>query len=284
MVDDRRVDNAGVGLAYTVIGPEDGVPVLLLHGLSSSRATWAEAMERLSDRFRVYAVDFRGHGASDHAPGTYVLEHYASDARTMLELIGRPTILVGHSLGGLTGAYLASQAEPGLAAALLEDPPLYLGTGAFEDTVFAKVFPLMRDAVAKLQADEAAVDAYVEMAGSAPSLAGGTVADHMVPWQLKARGAALAQMDPTAWDAAIDGSVFAAFDPEAPLSGPVTVLKADTALGAAFLDGDDERLRSTSPQAEIIAYEGIGHGIHSETKSCQRFLDDLDRFVTANAS
>src|SRR6266852_784134 len=79
-------------------GPIDAVPILLLHGASVSRDTWDETKQQLMDRYCVWTLDFRGHGHSDRAPN-YNLAGYVSDAETALAAIGRPAIVVGHSLG-----------------------------------------------------------------------------------------------------------------------------------------------------------------------------------------
>src|SRR4051794_21483374 len=99
----------------------DGSPVLLLHGVAGSSRTygWLE----LDGSVR---LDFRGHGASDRAPGTYRLEHYVSDAVDVLSSIG-PAALAGHSLGGVVAWTVAQQRPDLVTRAFLEDPPLFMG-------------------------------------------------------------------------------------------------------------------------------------------------------------
>src|SRR4051794_41400953 len=77
-------------------GAPDARPVLFLHGVTGSTATyrWLEP-----DGYRAVRLDFRGHGASERAPGTYRLADYVDDAVSVLRGLDRPAALVGHSLG-----------------------------------------------------------------------------------------------------------------------------------------------------------------------------------------
>jgi pimeloyl-ACP methyl ester carboxylesterase len=109
---------------------------VLLHGITSSARSWVRVGPALVDRFRVYALDMRGHGDSvQPAPGSYSLRHTADDAAAFIQALGleRP-LLAGHSWGGATAIVLASgawsqQPPPELSYVLLEDPAHKLGHG-----------------------------------------------------------------------------------------------------------------------------------------------------------
>ncbi len=102
---DISLENDGVNLALSAYGPADAEPLLFLHGMSLSRDTWEDIAFRLMGRLRVWILDFRGHGHSDRA-SSYEIRDFLSDAETALTAIGRPTIVVGHSLGGcIAGLY-----------------------------------------------------------------------------------------------------------------------------------------------------------------------------------
>jgi pimeloyl-ACP methyl ester carboxylesterase len=126
MTDPRTVDVKGIELAYRVQGRPDAPPVLLLHGLGSDGADWAEVADALSATHRVYALDARGHGGSEWpgTPGAYALERMRDDTLAFLDVLGLARVaLIGHSMGGAVGYLLAAHAPGRLSALILEDAP-----------------------------------------------------------------------------------------------------------------------------------------------------------------
>lgn len=280
---DLRIDNNGVSLAVTRTGNPDGQPVLFLHGITNSRTSYLAAADRLGGR-DCWALDFRGHGDSDRAPGTYNVDHYASDAAAVLATVGRPTVVVGHSLGGITAAHLAHQQAANVKALLLEDPPLFLAVDpvAFANSLYPKLFAMLRATVEELRAANAPDSAYRKLAANAPSPMGGVAGDHYTEAQLADRVRSYQLFDPAVLAPAVDGSLNGALDPNRPIACPVTVLVANEAYGAAFLPGDDARLRASTPHAEIIPFPEVGHAIRSSAVSEARYLDVLATFVAAH--
>ena len=113
----------GVRLAYRMAGEPQNPPLLLLHALGENSNSWDGIESALAERYRVYNVDLRGHGASDW-PGEYSFALMRDDILGLLDALGieRATI-VGHSLGGMV-AYLFAEEHPDRVARLiLEDPP-----------------------------------------------------------------------------------------------------------------------------------------------------------------
>src|SRR5712664_3816541 len=102
---------------------------LLLHGITSSAQSWVRVGPALANRYRVYALDMRGHGDSiKPARGAYSLRQTADDALSFIEILAldRP-LLMGHSWGGATAMLLASGAgsqkpAPTFSQGILEDP------------------------------------------------------------------------------------------------------------------------------------------------------------------
>ena len=83
-------------------GPEDALPVLLLHGWTASAdTTWFAVYPRLADHHPLIAMDQRGHGRGIRAEEPFSLEACAEDAASLLELLEiRRVIVAGYSLGG----------------------------------------------------------------------------------------------------------------------------------------------------------------------------------------
>ena len=105
-----------VGDEWNHVGAEsDSRPtILMLHGGGQNRHSWKNTGQILADRgFRVVAVDTRGHGDSDRAPeADYALESLTGDVLHVIDDIGTPVVLIGASMGGLTGIMVADAAGP----------------------------------------------------------------------------------------------------------------------------------------------------------------------------
>jgi pimeloyl-ACP methyl ester carboxylesterase len=87
-----------------------GPVVVLVHGITSTSATWANVLPYLAERFTVIAPDLLGHGESAKPRGDYSLGAYASGIRDLLMALGHErATFVGHSLGGGVAMQLAYQ-------------------------------------------------------------------------------------------------------------------------------------------------------------------------------
>ncbi|MDT7761306.1 MAG: hypothetical protein QOC63_726 [Mycobacterium sp.] len=93
----------------------DGKPtVLMLHGGGQNRFSWKNTGQILADEgFHVVALDSRGHGDSDRSPDAiYTVDALCADTLQVLDQIERPVILIGASMGGMTGMLVADAAGP----------------------------------------------------------------------------------------------------------------------------------------------------------------------------
>lgn len=79
-----------------------GRPIVFLHGVTLSVATWPYQFAALSKEFRVIALDARGHGLSKSTSPGWGVDRMASDvAQVLTQLDIRNAIIVGHSMGGM---------------------------------------------------------------------------------------------------------------------------------------------------------------------------------------
>ncbi len=128
-LDDAEADEAaafhwaevdGIRVRYARRGPEQGVPVLFVHGFGGDLGNWLFNLDAVAEYAPVLALDLPGHGQSDaKLPGTS-LEALAGFVAKFLGQIGVDRVhWVGHSMGGAIGAQLALQQPQRLASLTL---------------------------------------------------------------------------------------------------------------------------------------------------------------------
>src|SRR4051812_21275436 len=105
---------AGPVAVHDTGGP--GPAVLLLHGMTRTLADWFPVLRLLPESLRAVAVDSPGHGAS----GGGAEWHWRTQLPVVDELIEAldlgPTVLVGHSLGGMIATVAAASSDKLLGA------------------------------------------------------------------------------------------------------------------------------------------------------------------------
>jgi pimeloyl-ACP methyl ester carboxylesterase len=101
-------------------GAPDAAPIVLLHGGHQSAHSWDLVSLHLARRFRVLALDQRGHGDSEWARDVSYSNHEMSlDVEAFIAAMGlRRPILIGHSMGG-RNAMLLTRRDPSLLSALV---------------------------------------------------------------------------------------------------------------------------------------------------------------------
>jgi pimeloyl-ACP methyl ester carboxylesterase len=103
------LERDGVRLACRDFGGH-GAPVLLLHGLAGHAGEWAETAGWLTERYRVLALDARGHGRSERVPLDVSRAAHVGDAAFVVERLRLgPVVLIGQSLGGHSALLVAAE-------------------------------------------------------------------------------------------------------------------------------------------------------------------------------
>lgn len=98
-------------------------PLILLHGLTGNGACWSPLARSLEGEFDVVMPDARGHGKSSAPLHGYRYEDHASDVLGLIRGLGFANpILLGHSMGGMTAAVVASQIGDAIRGVVLADP------------------------------------------------------------------------------------------------------------------------------------------------------------------
>jgi esterase len=104
-------------------GSPDAPPIVLLHGGHQSAHSWDLVSLHLAQRFRVLALDQRGHGDSEWARDVSYTNHEMSlDAEAFITALGLPRpVLMGHSMGGRNAMLLTRRNQSLLRALVIVD-------------------------------------------------------------------------------------------------------------------------------------------------------------------
>ena len=118
-------------------GPENGEPVLFLHGNVSSSRFFEETLAALPDRYLGVAPDLRGFGGTETKPvdATRGLGDFSDDLRSMVETLGieEDIHLIGWSVGGTVAIRYAMDHPSGVASMTLINPMSPYGFGGTKD-------------------------------------------------------------------------------------------------------------------------------------------------------
>jgi pimeloyl-ACP methyl ester carboxylesterase len=228
-------------------------------------------MPDLAQDWQVFAVDLRGHGLSEHLPGTYRVQDYARDVAAFLrEVVARPAVLVGHSLGGLVAVCVATKERADICGLFLEDPPIYsAGMPALRETLAYSVFVAWRDIL----------EAHAKVGGTARDLAPKLVGT-VDAGRLDARTEQLHQVDPDVLEAALQGTMYDGFEPDRLLPEvrcATHLLAAGHARGGAMRATEIERVVSAIPDCTCTLWSSVGHDIHHSWTG--EYLQELRCFL-----
>jgi pimeloyl-ACP methyl ester carboxylesterase len=128
----------GMPVAYWRYGK--GPPLVLVHGTAADLSRWSPVLPALEERFTVYAVDRRGRGGSGDADD-YAVEREFEDVVAVVDSLGEPVNLLGHSYGGLL-ALEAALLTPNVQRLVLYDPGI--------EVAGAEIYP--REVIERMEA------------------------------------------------------------------------------------------------------------------------------------
>lgn len=178
----------GTRIAYERTGT--GPPLVFVHGGWADHAAWALVVPALAEQFTVYAMDRRGCGQSDPYRDDYVVERDWEDVAAVVDMVGEPTHLVGHSIGG-TWALHGALLTPNVSRLVLYEPPLggpEAARGDVIDRIEALVMAGDRDGAAVVFVTEqvGVPLAEVEKHRASPAWPGRLAGVHALPPGLRA--------------------------------------------------------------------------------------------------
>lgn len=242
--------------------------VLLLHGITSSALSWVRVGPALADRYRVYALDMRGHGDSiKPAPGTYSLRQTADDAAAFIAALElEQPVLIGHSWGGATAIVLASGAfthkpVPHLSHLILEDPAYTMGRGD----------PEKRAADFTKDIGRPADELRAELAATNPGWTEADIEGKIESLHKVSREAVISAFA----EAQESGNLLPLL---ANIAAPTLLMRADPALGTTLDDAAWEQAKHYLPaHSRAIQIAGATHNIHRS--KFNEFMRAMEEFL-----
>ncbi len=249
---EHRVNLGSHEIAYSE-GPDNGPPLVLVHGLTGRRDSFEPVVPALLPEFHLFAIDQRGHGLSGHVTGHYAIGDYSSDLIQVLrKLFGSPVFVWGQSLGA--GVTLdAAGREPDLFdAVVLEDPPLRSGATR---SALHETFVRWLD----LSSSDLGVDEIErQLAGSNTKAAGAGA---------RYKAETLHQLDPDVLRHAVENRIWNDYDVTAALtlvSCPAFLMQADPEAGGIIPDDVMASLQPLPPNFQHRKFTGSGHKVHAD--------------------
>ena len=255
-----------VSLEYAERGNANGIPVIMLHGLSDSWHSYELVLEHLPNSIRAIALSLRGHGESGKPDSKYSPEDFADDvAAFMNELKIEKAIIVGHSMGSIAAQSFAMR-YPQLTQSLVL-------IGAF---CFINDNPGMielENAVNKLN-DPVDLNFISEFQKS-------TIMRPIPGWFFNTAVAESTKLPANVWKHATKAMMETNYLQEfKKITAPTLIIWGDKDLFT--LVKDQETLKKTINNSRLVIYKGTGHAVHWEEP--KRFAIELTAFVNESVN
>jgi pimeloyl-ACP methyl ester carboxylesterase len=250
-----------VRLEYVQQGDPDGVPVIMLHGVTDSWRSFEHVLPHLPQSINAVVVSLRGHGDSERPEAGYEMREMAADVIAVMDALGlERAFFVGHSMGTVIAQRIAFD-YPARALGLIL-------LGAFIDfadnqviSEFARDVAVLNDPVSEVLARE-----FQESTVARPVRAG--LLDMATAETLK--------LPARVWRAVFAGMLAERLS--ADLGNATTpALLIFGSLDAFCTRSDQDTILASYPAAELYVYEGHGHAMHWEDP--ERVATDLAAFV-----
>jgi non-heme chloroperoxidase len=262
MREQSRDLSTGVSLPFVENGNPDGVPVLMLHGITDSWHSFELVLPHLPNWIRAIAVTQRGHGNASRPDSGYTTRHYAVDVAALADELGiERAIVVGHSMGSTNAMRFAIDFPDRTLGVVLMAP-----FASFSDK--DEIHQFIRQEIDPLQDP---IDRSVAREFQLSTLAKPIPPDYLelvIDESLK--------LPARVWKAAFNGLMtddYAANTHK--IKSPTLIVWGDR--DAYCPRADQDRLLGAISGSRLIAYEGAGHALHWEEP--ERFARDLVSFV-----
>lgn len=275
MPQEEIFEASAVKLNYLDYGPSMAEPLVMLHGGAWRWQEYLSLIPTLAQRWHIYALDLRGNGRSGWAPETYRLKDFAQDNVEFVRRLKTPTVLAGHSIGGVIALMVAARCPDKMKGLIIEDAPLTLDNyRSFIDSsrdMFGLWLDLKQSAQSKQELSLTLADSYKGYPGITSA------------WIMFFAGC-LWQIDPTFFNVLLND--FDGFADEydykqilAKIDCPVLFLRGETRLGAVMTDAEISWLQENCSNVKCTVIEAVGHLLHLENQGQTPVLTEMMAFL-----
>jgi non-heme chloroperoxidase len=245
-----------VRLPYAEHGDPDGIPLILLHGLSDSHRSYEPILAELPQGIRAFALTQRGHGDASR-PGSYHLDDLAADVACFIDAMGlESAVVAGHSMGSVVAQRVALE-YPHYVDALV----VMGGASTWRNVDLAEL-----DAQIDIDPTDAAFIREFQLS---------TLSAPVPEDYLDMVCAESAKLDRTTWRRAFDGTITRDFSDQLPN------IAVPTLLGWGEHDfvprAEQDAMLEAISDSRLVVYEGAGHAFHWERPA--EFARDLSAFI-----
>ena len=266
----------GLALRYLEWGRPGALPIVCVHGYTSSAEAFNAVARRLQDRGHIIAMDVRGHGESGWSPdGTYQYADQMSDLAALVDALRiERFVLIGTSMGGVIAMAYAAQHADRLRGLVLNDigPEVEAGSSRITGLVrgrpadFASLDEAMeyRRQTSPISAARPIEDQRETALGVLRQTPDGSWGWKMDPAYIEQRIARGAPARPQLWPAL-----------EALPCPALVIWGTDSDV---LSEAQAKRMVEALPKGELVAVPGVGH---APTLVEPAVLAALDRFLTA---
>lgn len=244
---------------------------VLLHGLSGVADVWSGTVDALVDgastgRPRCIAMDQRGHGHSPHTPGRYRIGDHVGDVVALIDRLGAPVRLVGHSMGARVAMVTAARHPDRVSSLVVVD----IGPEAWSDDI-ERTSRLFRSMPERFP-DRTAALTFGELYSPTPN-----GPERFVTERLRAHADGS-----YTWLASVDGLVETVtahrrrnyWSDWESLSGPTLLVRGGTSR--ELRPRVVEQMRRRNPRAEVVEIDGVGHNVPLLAPT--RLAEEIGRF------
>ena len=229
--------------------------IVLIHGYGSNWNTWGLVVDKLSVKFKLFAIDLRAMGRSGRYGEGSSRQIWADDVAALLPLLSdQPVYLIGHSLGGWVTAAVAAQHPELVSKAILVEP--YSGANSEVRKRARKRPPEQRGRRAQQIRDATTPDDLIpavteQYAGASDD-------------SIRRIASMWFQMDP----ALEGGPISRTEDSEAfddifgTIQCPTLMIIGATNKGGILSDEEAERIVNLIPDAQLLSWPKVGHSPH----------------------